>query len=361
MRTPPMEQQPKAPSTRRVGVRRTSRSNISAGTLSNVAVHLVMQVGIAAGLRREVLLAAADITEKDLSDPDARFPIATTIAMWEALARRVSDPAFGVSAGGALRIRQLGLLGYVASFSATLRDALCRWARYGRVFSEAMQVNLDDGPRGTIFTVQSLAPGPQHWLQQDVMVAAWLQVSRELTGVDLVPVEVSFTHAQPPSTLVHRQHFRCPLQFEAREARIVFRRSDLDLPIAKADDELAGYLSKYAEQVLASLVRGDTWKHTVRAAIWALLADGKPTLARVASALGVPRRTLQRRLAAEGTSLHRETEEIRKTMAVAVLRDPSLSIADVSFLLGYAEPSAFFRSFRRWTGKTPRAFRRVAA
>jgi len=48
---------------------------------------------------------------------------------------------------------------------------------------------------------------------------------------------------------------------------------------------------------------------------------------------------------------------MRKTMAIAVLRDRSMGIEDVAFLLGYAEPSTFFRSFKRWTGTTPRRFR----
>ena len=70
----------------------------------------------------------------------------------------------------------------------------------------------------------------------------------------------------------------------------------------------------------------------------------------------MPTRTLQRRLAAEGTSLQREVEQIRKVMAIAVLRDRSVAIEDVAFLLGYSEPSTFFRSFKRWTGFTPRHF-----
>jgi AraC-like DNA-binding protein len=337
------------------------RPNLSAGTLSVAAVRLVVQVGIAAGLQRQILLAAGAITEDDLRDPDARLPVATTVAIWEAIGRFTSDSAFGVKAAGSLKVRQLGLLGYVASYSSTLRDALSRWERYGPVFSDAMRVSLRDAHRTGVFTIAYPALGPQPALQQDYILAAWVQVARELTGADIVPVEVSFTHAQPASTLAHRQHFRSPLKFDARTAAVVFRSLDLDLPVVKADEELVGYLSNYAEQVLATLMQGDSWQHTVRAAIWALLSDGKPTLARVADALGVPRRTLQRRLAAEGTSLHREIEEIRKTMAMAILRDPALSIADVSFLLGYAEPSAFFRSFRRWTGKTPRDFRGVAA
>jgi AraC-like DNA-binding protein len=98
-------------------------------------------------------------------------------------------------------------------------------------------------------------------------------------------------------------------------------------------------------------------RHRVRAVIWSLLGNGTPSLEHVAAAIRMPRRTLQRQLAAEGTSLQAEIEEIRKTMALAVLRDRSISIEDVAILLGYAEPSTFFRSFKRWTGTTPRRFR----
>jgi AraC-like DNA-binding protein len=128
----------------------------------------------------------------------------------------------------------------------------------------------------------------------------------------------------------------------------------------RADETLAGYLGNYAEQVLESLVQGETTRHMVNAAIWSLLGDGTPSLEHVATVLSVPPRTLQRRLAAEGTSLRAETEEIRKTMALTLLRDRSISIEEVAFLLGFAEPSTFFRSFKRWTGRTPRRFRIAA-
>src|SRR4030095_5212330 len=98
---------------------------------------------------------------------------------------------------------------------------------------------------------------------------------------------------------------------------VVFRASDLDLPIVGADETLAGYLSEYAEQVLASLVRGETMRHRVRAAVWSLLADGPPSLNHVAVALRMPTRTLQRHLAAEGTSVQREIDAVRKAMAIA--------------------------------------------
>ena len=157
----------------------------------------------------------------------------------------------------------------------------------------------------------------------------------------------------------YRQHFRCPLQFDAPIASVIFRVRDLDLPIPGADETLAGYLSKYAEQILASLVDGETIKHQVRATVWSLLGEGPPSLEQVAAALRMTPRTLQRRLAAEGTSVKREVRDTRKAMALAVLRDHSHSINDIAFLLGYSEPSAFFRSFKRWTGTTPRRFRKA--
>jgi AraC-like DNA-binding protein len=334
---------------------------VTAGTVAVRVVGRLIDIGVGVGIDRETLTDAAAVTEEQLRDPDAHLPLAAEIALWQALAKHVSEPEVGVQAGAALRIRHVGLLGYLACFSATLRDALRRVQRYGRVFTEAVEFALQEGRPQVAFAVCHPALGPGQWLAQDYRLAALLQLTREITGVDIVPTEVSFTYPQPSSTTAHREYFRCPIHFGASTVSIVFRASDLDLPLVRADETLAGYLSKYAEHVLASLVHGETLRHTVRAVIWSLLGDGPPSLKHVAAVVRMSPRTLQRRLAAEGTSVHGEIEEIRKTMALAVLRDRSIPIADVAFLLGYTEPSAFFRSFKRWTGTTPRRFRRVAA
>jgi len=330
---------------------------VSVGTVSVRAVAHLIDLGITAGVRRDTLIAAAGVTHHELSDPDTRLPVSAEIALWQTLARHVPDPEFGVRTAGAPLLRTIGLVGYVARFSATLRDALRRVQRYGRVFTEAVEFELAEGRREVVIAKAHPALGPGQALAESYRLASLLSLARELSGHHIVPTEVSFTFQQPQNTGAYRQHFRCPLHFAARSARVVFRRPDLDLPVVGADETLAGYLSKYAEQVLASLVRGETMRHRVRAAIWSLLGDGPPSLKQVAGALRMPRRTLQRRLTAEGTSLQREIEEMRKAMAIAVLRDRSVVIEDLAFLLGYSEPSSFFRSFKRWTGTTPRHYR----
>ena len=341
----------------RLALTERRRAALRVGTVSVRAVATVIDAGVAAGVRRDILMTAADATNEDLRDPDARLPVASVVALWQALAKHIADPGFAVRAGAALRTRQLGLVGYVASFSATLRDALERVERYGRLLTEEVEFRLDaPRPQGAL-VVRRIAPGSDQPFSQDYALAGALQVSRELTGLDITPTEVSFTYEQPSSIVAHRRHFRSPLHFGEKAAAITLRARDLALPIRKADEMLAGYLSKYAEVALGSLTRGQTTRHSVRAAIWSVLADGKPSLDRVAAALHVAPRTLQRRLAEERTSLQTEIETIRKTMGMAMLRDHSYSVEDVAFLLGYSEPSAFYRSFRRWTGTTPGQFR----
>jgi AraC-like DNA-binding protein len=341
--------------------RTRARKSIAGTAVVRAVAHLV-ELGVGAGIPRDVLLQAAGIAPEDLNDPDARLPIGAEVGVWFTLAKQISDPEFGVRAvsSSSSLPKDFGLLGYVVQFSGTLRAALKRIERYSRVFTEAVEFRLREGRPGVVFAMSNPALGVASSIAEDYRIAVLLQTSRHITGVAIVPIEVTFTFVRPSTTEVHARFFRCPLQFGAKAAAIVFEPRDLDLPVPHADETLVGYLSKHAAQVLRTLVRGETMRHTVRAAIWSLLGNGKPAVGEVAAVLRLPRRTIQRHLAAEGTSIQREIEAIRKTMALAIIRDDSKSIDEVAFLLGYSEPSSFYRSFRRWTGTTPDQFRHVA-
>jgi len=315
----------------------------------------------AAGMNREALIEASGLKGVDLTDGDSRVPISTQVALWQLVARGVSDPCFGLRSGVHFTAREAGLLGYVLVYSANLGVALQRLTRFSWVLNDAVQCVLEPGPQ-SVAVVES-APRQGLDLRQaiDYRLSALLNVCRQITGAEIVPMEVAFTYDQRGNTLEHQRFFRCPLRFGQPLSKVVFREQDMSLPSRHSDEALAGYLTQLAEQVLRSLTTGSTTKERVRSAIWNMLADGKPTLARVASEMNVPTRTLQRRLAAEGTSLQQEVEEIRRAMATAMLRDPAHSTDEVAYLLGYSEPSTLFRSFRRWTGMTPQEYRKTAA
>ncbi len=95
----------------------------------------------------------------------------------------------------------------------------------------------------------------------------------------------------------------------------------------------------------------------MRKAIWRNLSDGRPNLEHTAKMLGTSVRTLQRRLREEGQTFADTLETLRRDMAAGLLRNRELSVYEIAFLLGYSEPSAFQRAFRRWRGVSPRQFR----
>jgi AraC-like DNA-binding protein len=84
-------------------------------------------------------------------------------------------------------------------------------------------------------------------------------------------------------------------------------------------------------------------------------------LADVAAALHVSERTLQRQLAAAGTSLRAELDGVRRTIALARLREERCPVAEIATALGFADQAQFSRAVRRWTGMPPTAIRRGGA
>ncbi|MGA9526123.1 MAG: helix-turn-helix transcriptional regulator, partial [Myxococcaceae bacterium] len=109
---------------------------------------------------------------------------------------------------------------------------------------------------------------------------------------------------------------------------------------------------------LARLPKADDFVLQVRQRVTSALSGGEPTLEAIASQLAITPRTLQRRLKEHGTTYQLLLEELRRELALRYLRDHGLEISEVAFLLGFSEPSAFHRAFRRWTGTTPLSFRR---
>jgi AraC-like DNA-binding protein len=190
----------------------------------------------------------------------------------------------------------------------------------------------------------------------EAQAAALVASMQVLTGRRVKPVSVALTHAAPASQKRHAEFFGCPICWSAPLLEVVFEASLLALPLPRSDPRIFGYLGRRVEELSARVER-ETTSNQARRAIGAALAEGEPKLADIAKLLGLSERSLHRRLQEEGLSFATLVDDARRARALLLLEDPALSMGEIAFLLGYSEPSAFFRAFRRWTGDTPRAFR----
>ena len=195
----------------------------------------------------------------------------------------------------------------------------------------------------------------------DWILAALLAIGRELTGSQLAPVEVHFPYPQSQAGRERYPGVEGHERWQRARPALVLSKLDLDRAVVEADPDLGRYLERYAESVLRSLASEKPVSRQVREAIWTELKTGQPTLEQVAVDLHVSPRTLQRRLNSEGTSFSDLLEELRRSMAKLLLHRNDLAIHEVAFLLGYSEPSAFYRAFRRWQNTSPQAFRAQAS
>ena len=294
-----------------------------------------------------------------LEDPNVRVPEAVTERAWRLAATLTRDEALGIHLAESLPRGALDLIEYALRSSPNLGKGLDRLARYGRLLSDRVAARTHRKGEGLLFLVHDTATTPLHPARAEFALAVALKLARDSTGADITPVRVSFAHPAPDNTAEHRRFFHGRVRFAAGSSSMSLSASDASRPMREADAALAGIIRRRLENALGDRDRSSAGAMStrVRRMLVEHLGQSVLTLDAVATALAVSRRTLTRRLAEERASFRHILDEVRSDFARALLQDRSLSIGDIAFFLQYSEPAAFHRSFRRWTGRTPQAFR----
>ena len=165
-------------------------------------------------------------------------------------------------------------------------------------------------------------------------------------------------HEAPAVTSEHLQFFRAPVMFACATNAFVMEREFCRQSIPGADPNLFKILNRYLDTVLSHVPKEDEGLAVIRRKIAEAIKIGNPTLAQVAKALAWSPRTMQRHLNRCGSDFRSLIDDTRRRFALDYLKDSNNTLTEIAFLLGYSEASAFNRSFKRWTGKTPLDYRR---
>jgi AraC-like DNA-binding protein len=269
-------------------------------------------------------------------------------------AQLLGDPVLGFHLAETAELRQLGRLYFVFASAATFGEALPAVARYSTVVNEGIALRRLSGHE--IGVALDCVGVPRHTDRHQIEVCATVLVrmARETSATTLRPIRVTFVHPRCSDSGHLDAFFGCPIAFGAELDAVFFKPQAADLPLIRADPYLHDLLVKYCEEALVHR-RGplETLRTRVENAATLLLPHGKARAGEVARKLGLSKRTLARRLAADGLTFSGIVDELRGDLARHYLHDPRLSISEIAWLLGFQEVSAFTHAFKRWTGMPP--------
>lgn len=311
---------------------------------------------------RASFFGASDLTPEQVADPDARVSPSQFCVAWAEFLRQSGDPQIALRMAEVILPGAFGVVEYVCRSAPTLGDALRQWVRYLNLLDDAVEVGLvEEGPHACLRVLhESEAPAPaSHELCFALVVARARMMCERPPRVR----SVDFTHRAPGDATAYERWFGAPVRFGAATTQLVLPRDELLVPLATADPNLLLILSRHADELSARDRGAPLLTAQVQRVLRAALRTDEAGVEQVARRLGLTARSLQRRLKDEGSSFQAVREGVRRELAVRYL-DDDLSISEISFLLGFSEPSAFFRAFKRWTGLTPiesRARRRALA
>jgi AraC-like DNA-binding protein len=315
-----------------------------------------------AGVPVAPLLKRAGLMPEVIAVPEERLSVQSQIAFLDAAANALKDDCLGFTLARDFDLREVGLLYYVMASSQTLGDALKRVARYSRITNEALVFGYREGNNLTLNLSYSGVPRHSDRHQIEFCLFGVLRICRVLTGQNLVPQHFSVSHHRPEAVSEMARFVGTNVTFGADSDEFALNADARGLPLVHSDNYLNDLLLKYCEAALAGRRTAMPQLRTrVENTISSLLPHGRVLAEDVARNLGMSKRTLARKLSAEGLNFNEIFQELRRDLAVRYLDDRKLHVSKIAWLLGFREVSAFTHACKRWTGKTPSEMRPAGA
>jgi AraC-like DNA-binding protein len=304
------------------------------------ALHLVRGVKSRlahSGVEADALFAQAGLNEGDGLACDALTLSDKLSHLWELVVEHSGDPLIGLKISTPHRLGWLGVMGHIMLVSPTVQSTIERCHGHTRV--------------GIVL------PGLERSVPLQRYDFVWCVLLRTLRCAsgrdDARPVAVEYAFPEPPNVAFYEQTFGCPVRFNRPHNVMEF--ADADLVAALPNGGGPTPHDSSAMPVLTQLAHAAPPSFTARVQniLAEMLPKGPPHRDAVAARLMMSERTLQRRLAEEGTSFSQLVDDTRRELARQSLEAGDLSLKMLSFQLGFSEPSAFYRACKRWFGMTP--------
>jgi len=304
------------------------------------------------GIDPEPLFAAENIKVQLPIDPSQRIPYEKIDSIRSRAVQLSGDEAFGIRSASVYSSSQLGALGYAWQASLTLRKACNRLERFVRVVNNQAGISVNDRDNCMVVTLRLDLPSDCLSARDDSALATITRMCRLVCGDSFRLQAVNFRHVAPRDLKPYFEYFACPLNFDQPENQLLIPLSIADEILVGANSELALLNDQVVTRRLALMDRNDIVAR-VQSALMEQLPLGRISDESVADALHMSVRTMHRKLAEVNQNFRNILVEMRRELAEHFILDNSLTLTEISLLLGFSEPSSFSRAFKNWTGTAP--------
>jgi AraC-like DNA-binding protein len=339
-------------------------------TISAGYPRALVDFAVAKGADRAALLAAAGLAEADLRQQDNRVALDRYLALFPAAARMTGISAIALQFGEAVRMQDISIVGLICEACETTIEV-------GRELNRYAALVLDDARGEPATLMRAVAQGGDVWVEMphDLFTAnpsmAEAEFARLVWNARVMfaqspefarlkfPRVIHFTHDDPGYADEYARVFAAPVVFGSRWNAMQIDPEFITLRQPPVNRYVFGVLSARADALLQELQASRTVRGRVEGALAPILHTGETGMDRIAERLGMSRQTLYRALKAEGVTFEAVLDDLRRRLALSFLSDRKVSVNETAYLVGFSEPAAFSRAFKRWTGSSPKAVRKA--
>ena len=328
------------------------------GQITSLFIHKVIRQ-VDEGLDRRGLLESVGLDPNSAIDPKLMVADTDYYDLLESIA--LSDPNvidLPLRVGASMRCDDYGAFGLAWKSALNLRGSFERTERYARVLTSVSAYRVRDAEEGVY--MQLHRKGERRLglrLSNEATIASLVAMSQEVSTMKCQAQAIYFRHRAPCTTVAHERHFNCPVHFGSEMDALLVSSALLERPNRLGDRSISRFFDTHLEEELSNYDDSASLEHRVRILVSQTLSQGVPRMSDVASGLGMSGRTLQRRLSDQRYSFRTLVDESRRELAERLLEGTEYPLAEVAFLTGFSEQSAFNRAFKRWAGLTPRSYR----
>ena len=328
----------------------------------------LLDFAVSRGADRQVLIERSQIRLDDLKDQDNRIPLANYLALLKASIELCNEPALSLLFGEAVRLQDISLVGLIGVAFDNVESVRRQVNRYA-----PLTLDADDG--GTADAIEFVRENGDVWMKftseiykanplltesgfaRNVCGARALVASMPSLANLQFPKAIRFTHTEPSYRAEYDRIFAVPLFFGSHMNALLIDEAILNMKLPRTNPYLSEIMSARAEELLKTLESSKTTRGRVENLLIPILHTGEASIDMIAGKLALSRQTLFRKLKAEGVTFEQVLDQLRHKLALHYLNGKKVSVNETAYLVGFSEPAAFSRAFKRWTGSSPRKAR----